>query len=77
MKRAASCLKLTQSTRRSWSASLLPLLPLTFPLLIPQLLRNFVYRRFHAADGVIDSLRFVFSRDLVISAVRTPLHAAC
>ena len=65
------CSRLAQ-TRPALVQSLVLIDPVAMLTIYPQLLHNFVYRAFHPADGLIDSLRYAFSRDLVISAVRAP-----
>lgn len=55
-----------------WQVLLDPVCMLT---IYPQLLRNFVYKmpnwaRLASMLGVVDSLRFVFSRDLMVAEVR-------
>ena len=45
----------------------------------PQLLRNFVYKlpgRCLSLLGLVDSLRFIFSRDLMVAEVRAHIHPA-
>lgn len=57
-------------TRAALVQSMTLIDPVSMLTIYPQLLHNFVYRTFHPADGLIDSLRYAFSRDLVIAAVR-------
>jgi len=58
--------------------------PVCMLTIYPQLLRNFVYKmpdptRLHSLLGFVDSLRFVFSRDLMVAEVmsrhKSLLHA--
>ncbi|KAK9841742.1 hypothetical protein WJX81_000194 [Elliptochloris bilobata] len=56
-------------TRAALVQSMVLVDPVCMLTIYPQLLHNFVYRTFHPCDGVIDSLRYAFSRDLVIAAV--------
>lgn len=51
--------------------------PVCMLTIYPQLLRNFVYKLPRMAAnvlGLVDSLRFVFSRDLLVAEVRTEPH---
>ena len=55
--------------------------PVCMLTIYPQLLRNFVYKmpnfmRMNSLLGFVDSLRFAFSRDLMVAEVRPYLPSA-
>ena len=64
-------------TRAALVQSMTLIDPVSMLTIYPQLLHNFVYRTFHPAHGLIDSLRYSFSRDLVIAAVSVHSKRPC
>ena len=64
-------------TRAALVQSMTLIDPVSMLTIYPQLLHNFVYRTFHPSNGLIDSLRYAFSRDLVIAAVRWLWRCLC
>ena len=54
--------------------------PVCMLTIYPQLLQNFVYKKPRMVAnvlGLVDSLRFVFSRDLLVAEVRPSIHCVC